>query len=69
MKYELRKYRSNQTGQFDMTFAMGLCTFEECDEDSLNAFDFFYVSSSMDVLKQNMSMVSQENVVTVNESI
>jgi hypothetical protein len=69
MKYELRKYRSNQTGQFDMTYVMGLCTFDVCDEDSLNAFDFFYVSSSMDVVKQNMSMVSQENVQSMNESI
>lgn len=41
-----------------MTYVMGLCTFEVCDEDSLNAFDFFYVSSSMDVIKQNMSIVS-----------
>ena len=44
MKYELKVYRSNKSPeQFDMTFVIGICTFEVCEDDSLTAFDTFYI--------------------------
>ena len=43
MKYELKVYTSNNESQFQMSYVMGLCTFEVCDDESLNSFDSFYI--------------------------
>jgi hypothetical protein len=44
MKYELKVYTSDKReDQFNMQFVIGLCTFSMCSDDSLTAFDTFYI--------------------------
>jgi hypothetical protein len=56
MKYDLRIYKPNSTKQFEMWFAMGMCTFTVCEDDSLNQFDTFYIQTAMDDLKSNFTL-------------
>ncbi len=37
---------------------MGMCTFEVCEEDSLAAFDTFYIQASLATLKNNFTVPS-----------
>lgn len=54
MKYELKVYTSDKNpGQFNMSFVIGLCTFEVCQDDSLTAFDTFYIQTATQTLKDN----------------
>ena len=51
MKYELKQYRSDKdSSQFPMNFVIGMCTFQVCDDDSLNAFDTFYIQTALQTL-------------------
>jgi hypothetical protein len=47
MKYELKVYNSDKNpDQFNMSFVIGLCTFSKCSDDSLTAFDTFYIQTA-----------------------
>ena len=61
MKYELRVFRSdvvdknNTLTEFDMEYVMGICTFQPCDQDSLTAFDTFYIQSALETLDNSFT--------------
>lgn len=39
-----------------MNFVIGMCTFEVCDDESLTAFDTFYIQTAMQSLKDNFNV-------------
>lgn len=70
MKYELKTYTSDKNkGQFNMSFVIGLCTFSMCQDDSLTAFDTFYIQTATQTLKENFNAQKSMNVLNRLDSI